>query len=102
MPEYDISYFVPPAPVAQVVLRNHDTGSTISDVLFLIDTGADVTLLPNRAIHQLDLSLHDSLRYELRGFDGSIIFALSVMVELIFLNRIFRGHYLVIEDDHGT
>jgi hypothetical protein len=46
MPGYDASGFDPPAPVARVVLRNPHSGATVSDVLLLLDTGADVTLLP--------------------------------------------------------
>jgi len=46
MPEYNASLFTPPAPVARVTLRNQDNGSTISDVPMLLDTGADVTLIP--------------------------------------------------------
>ena len=44
MPDYETSLFDPPAPVARVVLRNPNTGTSIADVLLLLDTGSDITL----------------------------------------------------------
>ena len=51
MPSYDDRLFAPPAPVLSAHLRNPQSGTTIPDVLFLIDTGADVTLLPLGAVN---------------------------------------------------
>ena len=53
MSSYDATDCDPPAPVAQVTLRNVDSGETVADVLLLLDTGADVTLLPRDTIEQL-------------------------------------------------
>jgi len=50
MPSYDASHFDPPAPVARVTLRHPHNGAMVSDVLLLLDTGADVTLLPRMAV----------------------------------------------------
>ena len=50
MPEYDATYFDPPAPVAYVTLRNPATGDILPDIPMLMDTGADATLLPRIAI----------------------------------------------------
>jgi hypothetical protein len=47
MPGYDMS-FRPPAPLARVVIKA--AGLTFSDVPMLIDTGADLSLLPRDAI----------------------------------------------------
>jgi predicted aspartyl protease len=57
MPNYDASHFDPPAPVARVTLRNPHNGATVSDVLLLLDTGADVTLLPRTAVERLGVPL---------------------------------------------
>jgi hypothetical protein len=46
MPSYDALHYDPPAPIAQVALRTVN-GVTVSNVLLLLDTGADTTLLPN-------------------------------------------------------
>ncbi len=46
MPACDDAHFVPPAPVLVARLQSPQTGASVSDVLLLIDSGADVTLLP--------------------------------------------------------
>lgn len=51
MPPYDDRLFVPPAAVLNARLRNPQNGAIIPDVLLLIDTGADVTLLPLGAVN---------------------------------------------------
>ena len=72
MPSYDATHFDPPAPVAQVLLRHPHSGATVSDVLLLLDTGADITLLPRTAFEQLGVPLLAGQQYELMGFDGSV------------------------------
>jgi Aspartyl protease len=101
MPSYDASDFDPPAPVARVVLRNPHSGASVSDVPLLLDTGADVTLLPRTAVERLGVPLQPDQRYELMSFDGSKSFAPVVMLDLLFLQRAFRGRYLVIEAERG-
>jgi predicted aspartyl protease len=101
MPSYEASDFDPPAPVARVVLRHPHSGATLSDVSVLLDTGADVTLLPRTVVEQLGVPLLPDQRYELMGFDGSKSFASVVMLDLLFLRRAFRGRYLLIEAEHG-
>jgi predicted aspartyl protease len=101
MPNYDASHFDPPAPVAHVTLRNPHNGATVSDVLLLLDTGADVTLLPRMAVERLGVPLLANQRYELMGFDGSKSFASVVMLDTIFLQLAFRGRYLLIEEERG-
>jgi hypothetical protein len=101
MPSYDASHFDPPAPVVRVRLRNPQRGATVSDVLLLMDTGADITLLPRTAVEQLGVPLLAGQQYELMGFDGSKSFAPVVMLDLLFLRRAFRGQYLLTEEDRG-
>src|SRR5712692_3082474 len=80
MPSYDASHFDPPAPVARVTLRDPQRRATVSDVLLLVDTGADVTLLPRTAVEQLGVPLLPGQQYELMGFDGSTSFASVVLL----------------------
>ena len=101
MPTYDASHFNPPAPVAQATLRNPLSGATISDVLLLVDSGADVTLLPRKAVEGIGVPLIAGQGYELIGFDGSKSLAPAVTLDMIFLKRIFRGQYLLIEEERG-
>ena len=101
MPSYDASHFDPPAPVAHVTLRNPHSGATVSDVLLLVDTGADITLLPRLAVEQRGVPLLADQRYELMGFDGSKSFAPVVILDLLFLQCAFRGQYLLSEEERG-
>jgi hypothetical protein len=101
MPSYDAAHFDPPAPVARVTLRNAHSGAIVSDVLLLVDTGADITLLLRTAVEPLGVSLLAGHQYELMGFDGSKSFAPVVMLDVLFLQRAFRGRYLLIETERG-
>jgi len=101
MPNYDSSHFDPPAPVAQVELRNPESDATIATVSLLIDTGADITLLPRTAVETLGVPLVTGQRYELIGFDGSKSSAPVVMLDMGFSGRVYRGRYLLIEEERG-
>jgi hypothetical protein len=101
MPSYDAAHFDPPAPVARVTLRNPQSGAAVSDMLLLLDTGSDITLLPRTAVEPLGVPLLAGQQYELMGFDGSKSFAPVVMLDVLFLRRAFRGRYLLIEAERG-
>ena len=73
----------------------------VSDVPLLLDTEADITLLPQTAVEQLGVPLLASQRYELMGFDRNRSFAPVVILGLLFLQRAFRGRYLLIEEERG-
>lgn len=101
MPAYDGDLFSPPAPVATVTLRNPATGAVIADVRMLLDTGADVTLLPQTAVEQLGVNADASGGYELMGFDGRVSTTRAVSVDLLFLRRAFKGRFLLIDQGWG-
>ncbi len=101
MPAYDRALFNPPAPLARVIIRNPVSGATISDVPMLLDTGADVTLLPKAFIQQLGISVDSNEGYELTGFDGNVSIARVVEADLLFLRRAFKGRFLLIDQEWG-
>ena len=102
MPAYDASLFHPPAPLAKVTLRNQENGNTTSDVPMLLDTGADVTLIPQSSVSQLGLAIDLSEGNELMGFDGRLSVAPAVQLDLILLGRVFRGRFLIINQEWGV
>lgn len=102
MPAYDDVSFDPPAPLARVTLRNPDSRDALSDVPMLLDSGADVTLIPQTSVGALGLTAEGDEAYELVGFDGSTSLAVSVWLEMIFLNRTFRGRFLLIDQEWGV
>ncbi len=101
MPTYDAARFHPPAPMAQVTLRNPDNNTTHPDVPMLLDTGADVTLIPKTIAERLEAHPSPDRQYELTSFDGSISLTPVVQLELFFLGRTFRGQFLLIDQEWG-
>lgn len=101
MPAYDQIGFDPPAPLAHVTLRNPDDGTVLADVPMLIDSGADITLLPADLLQSLGMSTVAGKQYELTSFDGSTHLAAIVRAELVFCRRSFRGRFPLIEQDWG-
>ena len=101
MPAYDRTLFDPPAPLAKVTIRHPTSGATISDVPMLLDTGADVTLLPQAFVEQIGINGDPNEGYELKGFDGNVSVARVVEVDLLFLRRAFKGRFLLIDQEWG-
>jgi hypothetical protein len=102
MPSYDATQYSPPAPVAEVALLSTQVTTRVDGVKLLIDSGADVTLLPRAAFERLGLPPQPDEKVELAGFDGSRTFAQAVTLDLLFLNRIYRSRYLLCDDAHGV
>ncbi len=100
MPPYDDRLFAPPAPVLKARLRNPQSGIIIPDVSLLIDTGADVTLLPLGAVSAAGIE-QAGASYELLAFDGRSSPVGAVRAELLMLGRTFRGQFLVIDQTVG-
>jgi len=100
MPAYDDERFAPAAPVAMVILRHPDRGESLAGVPMLIDSGADVTLLPRSAVVSLGLTGIGE-RYDLEAFDGSIKETEAVRAVLVFLNKTFQGRFLQVESEIG-
>jgi len=101
MPKYDSANFDPPAPVAYVTLRDLATGLSVSDVPMLIDTGADVTLLPRDSVNRLGVLPNEDVLYEIQDFDGRSKMADMVELELAFLGKKFTGQFLLIDQPMG-
>jgi len=101
MPNYDDSLFSPPAPVAMITLRNPESGASLADIPMLIDSGADVTLLPRSFVEQIGIIPRADASYELVAFDGSVSISQVVQADLIFLHKIFKGQYLLLDQGSG-
>jgi hypothetical protein len=101
MPAYDTTRFQPPAPVAMVTLRNPATGDVGPSVPMLLDSGADVSLVPEAIVQQIGVTPTPGIQYQLIAFDGTVSFAPVVQLELIFCRRTFRGQFLLTDQDSG-
>lgn len=101
MPAYNSQLFNPPAPVAEVRLRNPETRMLSESVFLLIDSGAVVTLLPPSAIESLGISAKQEKGYELKAFDGSLSVSQAVRADLLWQKKTFRGEFLLINQEIG-
>src|ERR671923_622398 len=101
MTKYDTENFDPPAPVAYVSVRDPATGASLSNIPMLIDTGADVTLLPASHVEQLGMRPVGDITYEIQGFDGEPKLAKMLELELVFLGKKFSGQFLLIDQPIG-
>jgi hypothetical protein len=101
MPDYDTENFDPPAPVAYVTLSHPATGVSLSDVPMLMDTGADVSLVPLGFIEQLGVEPDKDKLYEIQGFVGETKLAQVAQLELIFVKKKFLGQFLLIDQPIG-
>jgi len=101
MTQYNATDFDPPAPVAYVTLRNPLNSIKWLEVPMLLDTGADITLVPQQVVEKLGLTMAANQSYELAGFDGNMTTAQVVSLELVFCHRIFRGQFLLLDQTWG-
>jgi hypothetical protein len=85
-----------------IELRNPATGGAQAGVPMLLDTGADVTLLPAERVRQLKIPIDHSQAYELLAFDGTRSTAAAAHLDLIFLGLTFRGRFLLIDQPDGV
>lgn len=67
----------------------------------LLDTGSDVTLVPQTHSEMLKMNLSAGQQYELEGFDNKKSFSYTVKLHLIFEEKTFRGEYFVIDQEYG-
>ena len=89
MPAYDDRLFSPAAPVVHAKLRKSPAAETQSDISLLIDSGADVTLVPKSVADSLELE-RSTAKYELIAFDGARSVSEAVHAELVLLGDIHR------------
>jgi len=102
MMTYNAESFNPPAPVAEVTLRNPQSRKAINRVPMLLDSGADVSLVPSVFVSRLGINTASNEAYELMGFDGTISVASVVRLEMLFVGKTFRGRFLLIDQEAGV
>lgn len=101
MPVYEAIRFDPPAPVAQVVVRNPQSGNSLRGITMLLDSGADVTLVPRSVVNSLGIAPATDQVYELMGFDGTISRLSVAYFDMVFLSRTIRGQFILIDQEWG-
>jgi len=100
MTKYSETYS-PPAPTANIKLRNPETLESVADVPMLLDSGSDITLLPRRFCDVIGIEASTKEFLELESFDKTTSIAYYIRLDLIFLNKLFRGNFLVYDQSEG-
>lgn len=96
---YDDS-FDPPAPMAEIVLRNIETGERSAKAKVLLDTGADISLVPFSMLESLQIeSSKESVN--LFGFDENKSTAELYNLQIVYLGKRITGNYCGIDDEIG-
>jgi hypothetical protein len=101
MRAYESAGFQPAAPIAYVKLLSQDRSLSITNVPMLLDTGADVSLVPRDRLIEILATSVPGQQYTLQGFDGQESSSQAIHLELHFLGKIFRGQFLLVEGTHG-
>ena len=101
MNEYNRQLFSPPAPVAYVLVRSINRDRSAHDVPMLMDSGADLTLIPKACADHLNLSCEVDEEFLLRGCWGEADEVKVVDAELSFLHVNFKGRFPVIDEEYG-
>ena len=104
MPAYDADFATPPAPVAHVTVHNPDTAKSVTDVPMLLDTGADVSLVPRVVLPPLGIEEEEVSASNVRlvGFDGSVSLAATVRLDLRVFAKTFRGEFVLTDSRYGV
>jgi hypothetical protein len=99
---YDGDTYDPPAVVAKVrVAGTASSSNVISDVPFLVDSGADVTVVPAACVTALGLQTIPDRFYEVEGYDGEAARYPMVEINLQFAGRSFDLRVLVQDRPDG-
>lgn len=99
MPGYEAEGFFPPAPVIRSLVRG-PRGDEYRDVPLLIDTGADVTVLPIHVANAVGAVQHPS-NVPILLFNTREITFLQAELQIEFLRFRFRGIFLLSESAYG-
>jgi len=85
-----------------VTLRAIPSFKTVTNVPMLLDSGADLTLIPEMVIADFGQDVRLDKSVELESFDGRVSQAKSVEIDLIFPGLTFRGNVPLINSPVGV
>lgn len=100
MPKYETAGFDPQAPVIRARVRG-PSGVVRSDVPLLIDTGADVSLVPMRVATAVDAVARPS-GAPIQFLSGREVLLDQADLAVEFLRYRFRGTFLLVDSPYGV
>lgn len=99
MPRYDRDHFEPPAAVALVSVKNPKTNAHVESFPMLLDTGADISVLPPGLAASLALEVQAGHAIETEGYDGRRSTLRVVSATLEFERIIFNAEFVLLDHD---
>ncbi len=102
MPAYHRNYSQTAAPIARIIVQNPDDIALKTEALMLLDTGADLTLLPSIAIVNADIRPIPDFYEELLAFDDHKVLAQVVLATIQLEGRTIKGEFPVVEQSIGV
>lgn len=102
MPVYHRNNSQTAAPIARVIVHNPNNPNRKTEALMLLDTGADVTLLPSAVIASAGIESIPDFYEELLAFDDSKVVAQVVLASIELEGRTIKGQFPVIEQSVGV
>lgn len=99
MPAYEAGGFDPPVPVVRATVRGPE-GTVQNDVPMVIDTGADVSLIPLGVAQAVEAATQPSSA-PIRFLEGEPISVPQADLCLEFLGYRFRGPFLLLDSTYG-
>lgn len=98
MPEYEAGAWDPPAPIVRATVR--DSSTAIADVPMLIDTGSDVSVVPQAVVEAIGAAVHPS-RVPVQFYTGAEEAWEEADLSVEFARFRFEGLFLVVESSYG-
>lgn len=95
MISYDSENFAPPAPVAFVKLINPVTGQATPDVPMLLDSGADITVLPAAAVSRIGVIPEGEIATQV--YNGQPFMSKVARLHIKLGKARYPGEYVVAE-----
>ena len=100
MPAYEAGDFEPPAPVVRAAVRGQNDRA-FQDVPLLIDSGADISLVPLHVVEAVGGIIQPS-ETPIQFLGGEQIDCLRAELTVEFMRYSFRGPFLVMDCSHGV
>jgi predicted aspartyl protease len=101
MPAYHLEYSQTATPIAYVTIHNPTKPALATQAMMLLDTGADLTLLPQIAVFNTGIEPIPDFYEELMAFDERKLFVPVVSAVMQLNGRSFKGEFPLIEQSIG-
>jgi hypothetical protein len=84
-----------------VEILSQNKSLSAANVPMLLDTGADISLVPRNQLSEISAASALGQQYTLQGFDGQESSSQAIHLELHFLGKVFRGQFLLVDGPYG-